>query len=485
MAADDHKSVVDVVAGHPGELKRTLGPFQLVALGIGAIIGAGIFVITGTAAAEHAGPAIVISFLIASVGCVAAGLCYAELAAMIPFSGSAYTYAYVAFGRFAAWIIGWDLVLEYAMAASTVSVGWSSYFKGFMANMGVNLPSALSEAPFASSGGFTDITLTGAIINLPAVGIIVFLSALLVIGIRASATVNGLMVLLKVAIVFLVILFGLPLIKAANLDPFIPESMGPGKFGWDGIFVASGIIFFAYIGFDTVSVAAQEARNPQRDLPIGILGSLAICTVLYILMAVTMTGLAHYSTLGVANPVSVAVQAEPQLLWLEPLVNIGAITGLSTVILVSLYGQTRIFYSMARDGFLPPVFSKIDPRFSTPMNGTLLVCVLAALFGGLFPIGVLGELVSIGTLLAFVLVCLGVIVLRTTRPNVKRPFITPLYPLMPLVGIAVCGYMMWKLPGGTWERLIVWFIIGLVIFALYGVTHAKKAVWKFEDAPPK
>ncbi len=481
MAADDHKPVAEVAAAPQAELQRSLGPLHLIAIGIGGIIGAGIFVITGTAAAEHAGPGIVISFVIASVGCVAAALCYAELAAMIPFSGSAYTYAYAAFGRFAAWVIGWDLILEYAMAASTVSVGWAGYFKGFMTSIGVNLPTAFSEAPFASNGGFADISYTGAIINLPAVGIIAFLSALLVVGIRASATVNGLMVLLKVAIVIIVIFFGLPLIKATNLDPFIPPNMGPGKFGWDGIFVASGIIFFAYIGFDGVSVAAQEARNPQRDLPIGILGSLAICTVLYILMSLTMTGLAHYSTLGVSNPVSVAVHAEPQLVWLESLVNIGAITGLSTVILVSLYGQTRIFYAMARDGFLPPVFAKVHPVFKTPVNGTILVGAFAAVFGGMFPIGVLGELVSIGTLLAFVLVCLGVIVLRATRPKVKRPFMTPLYPVMPLIGIVVCGYMMWKLPDGTWERLIIWFLVGLIIFALYGASHAKQAVWKLED----
>lgn len=473
------------MSGSRGELQRTLGPFHLMALGIGAIIGAGIFVITGTAAANYAGPGIVISFVIASVGCAAAGLCYAELAAMIPFSGSAYTYAYAAFGRFAAWIIGWDLVLEYAMAASTVSVGWGGYFNSFLANLGLHLPPELAHAPLQSSGGFSDISTTGALINLPAVGIILLLTGLLTVGIRASANVNTIMVVLKVGIVLAIIGFGLPLIKANNLDPFIPPNEGPGKFGWDGIIAASGIIFFAYIGFDSVSVAAQEARNPQRDLPIGILGSLAVCTVLYILMALTMTGLANYKTLGVANPVTVAIQAEPQIAWLEPWVNLGAITGLSTVILVSLYGQTRVFYAMARDGFLPPVFARVHPTFGTPVNGTLLVGVFAAIFGGLFPIGMLGELVSIGTLLAFVLVCLGVIVLRMTKPNVARPFRTPLYPVMPLIGVAVCGYMMWNLPPGTWERLVVWFFIGLVIFTLYGVRHAKKATWHLEDAPQK
>ena len=481
MASDDHKPASEIGETH-GELKRTLGPFHLMALGIGAIIGAGIFVITGTAAANYAGPGIVISFVIASIGCGAAGLCYAELAAMIPFSGSAYTYAYAAFGRFAAWVIGWDLVLEYAMAASTVSVGWGGYFNSFLANIGIVIPAELANAPLQSTNGFTDITLTGALINLPAVGIVLLLTGLLVVGIRESASVNTAMVVLKVGIVLAIIGFGLPLIKASNLDPFIPPVNEEGKFGWPGIIAASGIIFFAYIGFDSVSVAAQEAKNPQRDLPIGILGSLAICTVLYILMSLTMTGLANYKTLGVANPVTVAIQAEPSLAWLEPWVNLGAITGLSTVILVSLYGQTRVFYAMARDGFLPQVFAHVHPRFGTPANGTLLVGVFAAIFGGLFPIGMLGELVSIGTLLAFVLVCLGVIVLRMTKPNVARPFKTPLYPIMPLIGIAVCGYMMWNLPSDTWARLAVWFFVGLIIFTLYGVRHAKKATWQLDDA---
>ena len=471
--------------GKPVELQRVLGPWQLIGIGIGAIIGAGIFVITGTAAAQHAGPGIVLSFVFASVGCAAAGLCYAELAAMIPQSGSAYTYAYAAFGRFAGWIIGWDLILEYAMAASSVSVGWSSYFKAAMANLGLPLPDALSEAPLTTPGSFSDIAFTGAIINLPAVGIIAFLSALLIVGIRASAGVNGAMVLLKIGVVLLVILMGLPLIQAANLTPFIPEYQGPGKFGWDGIIAASGVIFFAYIGFDSVSVAAQEAKNPQRDLPIGILGSLAICTGLYILMALTMTGLVHYTELDVANPVSVAVKAAPSLGWLEPVVNVGAVLGLSTVILVSLYGQTRIFFAMSRDGLLPPVFSSVSKSFGTPVSGTIIVGIFAAVFGGLFPINVLGELVSIGTLLAFVLVCMGVMALRATRPNVKRPFMTPLYPITPLVGIAVCGYMMWRLPPETWERLIVWFVLGLLVFVLYGARHMKEPVWQLEDDPAK
>jgi APA family basic amino acid/polyamine antiporter len=486
MAAEQKAAAVDAITGEGAELKRVLGPWHLIAVGIGAIIGAGIFVITGTAAAQYAGPAIVISFVIAGVGCVFAGLCYAELAAMIPFSGSAYTYAYAAFGRFAAWVIGWDLVLEYGMAAASVSVGWSGYFSGFMARFGLTIPPALSSAPVTIKDGL--FVFTGAIINLPAVAIIGLLTALLIVGIRASATVNGLMVLLKVLIVVLVILFGLPLIQMANLVPFIPENTGTvGEFGWSGIVRAAGVIFFAYIGFDAVSVAAQEAKNPQRDMPIGILGSLAICTVLYILMSLTMVGLAPYPTLKVANPVSVAIAAAGDQVpgWLGGVVEIGAIAGLSTVILISLYGQSRIFYSMSRDGLLP-WFDKIDPRFGTPVRGTLIIGIFSAIFGGVFPIDILGELVSIGTLLAFILVCIGVIVLRYTKPNVPRPFKTPLSPIVPILGVVVCGLMMALLPGDTWIRLGVWFMIGLVIYAVYGASHARKPTWMIGDAlPPK
>ncbi len=485
MAAEQ-KPAVDAITGEGGELQRVLGPWHLIAVGIGAIIGAGIFVITGTAAAQYAGPAIVISFVIAGVGCVFAGLCYAELAAMIPFSGSAYTYSYAAFGRFAAWVIGWDLVLEYGMAAASVSVGWSGYFTGFMARFGLTIPPALSSAPVTIKDGL--FVFTGAIVNLPAVAIIGLLTALLIVGIRASATVNGLMVLLKVLIVVLVILFGLPLIQMANLVPFIPENTGTvGEYGWSGILRAAGVIFFAYIGFDAVSVAAQEAKNPQRDMPIGILGSLAICTVLYILMSLTMVGLTPYPTLKVANPVSVAIAAAGDQVpaWLGGAVEIGAIAGLSTVILISLYGQSRIFYSMSRDGLLP-WFDKIDPRFGTPARGTLIIGIFSAIFGGLFPIDILGELVSIGTLLAFILVCIGVIVLRYTKPNVPRPFKTPLSPIVPILGVVVCGAMMALLPGDTWIRLGVWFLIGLVIYAVYGASNAKKMTWMIGDPlPPK
>lgn len=483
MAAADHKPVSESTGGHP-ELKRTLGPAGLIGLGIGAIIGAGIFSITGTAAAEHAGPAIVLSFVLACIGCVFAGLCYSELAAMIPQSGSAYTYTYAAFGSFAGWIIGWDLTLEYGVAAATVAVSWGGYFKGFLAHVGIELPAYLTTAPIGTNGEGHMIA-TGALLNLPAMGIVLFLTALLSVGIRESASVNGLMVMLKVAIILAVIAFGLPLIAPANLDPFIPENTGKfGEFGWSGILAGAGVIFFAYIGFDSVSVAAQEAKNPQRDLPIGILGSLAFCTVLYILMSLTMTGLAPYQSLKVDNPVSVAIASGgDSLQWLLPWVNLGAITGLSTVILVSLYGQTRIFYAMSRDGFLPQVFAQVHHKYNTPVRSTWVIGVFVALIAGVFPLSVLGELVSVGTLLAFMFVCTAVIILRQTRPKVKRPFKVPLYPLTPILGILVCGAMVYPLLEESWLRLVGWLAIGVVIYVIYGARHAKKPTWSLEDAP--
>lgn len=467
------------------ELRRALGPWQLIGIGIGAIIGAGIFVITGQAAADHAGPAIVLSFVFACIGCAFAGLCYAELAAMIPASGGAYTYAYAAFGRFVGFMIGWDLCLEYGMAASTVAVGWGGYFQKLLALVGVQVSAEFASAPFAQAADGS-LVASGAIVNLPAIGVVAVLTAFLILGIRSSAGFNGAMVILKLAIVLAVIVFGLPLISGENLTPFIPENTGTfGQFGWSGILAASGVIFFAYIGFDSVSVAAQEAKNPQRDLPIGILGSLAICTVLYILMSLTMVGLAHYTTLKVDAPVSVAIEAAGEsLTWLGPWVVVGAITGLSTVILVSLYGQTRIFYSMARDGFLPPVFAKIDPKSQTPVLSTVIIGVVVAAFAGLFPLDILGDMVSVGTLIAFILVCVAVIVLRQTRPNVKRPFKTPLYPFVPIAGIIVCGMMVWPLLETLWLRVLGWLALGLVIYFAYGIRHAKEPTWKLVDEPP-
>ncbi len=456
------------------ELRRALGPFHLIALGIGAIIGAGIFVSTGPAAANYAGPAIIISYLIAGFGCLLAGLCYAEFSAMIPVAGSAYSYTFATLGKFFAWIIGWDLILEYLAASAAVSSGWAGYFKGLMLDVGISIPDAFSVSPIDMSADHV-LSLSGAYINLPAAFLILFLTALLAIGIRASATFNGIMVLLKLAVVLLVIGFGLQYINTDNLTPFVPPNSGTlGHFGWSGVLRASGVVFFAYIGFDAVSVAAQEARNPQRHMPVGILGSLGICTILYVLMCLAMTGMAKYTTLNVPQPVAVAVEAAGGALdWLVPLVDFGATLGLGTVVLVLLLGQSRIFYSMSRDGMLPGVFAKVHPRFRTPYISTIIIGSLAAVLAAFLPHNLLVELVSIGTLAAFILVCTSVLVLRKTMPDVPRPFRTPWVPFVPVGGIIVCLAMMALLPLDTWLRLIVWFAIGLAVYFLYARSHAK------------
>jgi basic amino acid/polyamine antiporter, APA family len=494
MALGTRKSIAVLQAEAAGEseahtLRRALGALNLTTLGIGAIIGAGIFVLTGTAAAQYAGPAIVISFIVSGLGCLFAGLCYSEFASMIPVAGSAYTYAYATLGEFIAWIIGWDLMLEYLFGASTVAVGWSGYFSAFMDQIGLHMPKTFTSAPYAyadapkydpvthaltQAAGFTH---TGAIVNLPAIILIGLMTTLLVIGIKESARFNNFIVILKIAIVLLVIGFGFMYVNQANWHPFVPANTGVyGHYGWSGIVRGAAVVFFAYIGFDAVSTAAQEAKNPQRDMPIGMLGSLAICTVLYILMSLVMTGLAHYPDLDVPHPVFVAIdKAGPALAWLASIINIGAIAGLASVVLVMLMGQPRVFYSMARDGLLPAVFGKVHPRFKTPYVTTILTGIVAAFFAGIFPIDLLGELVSIGTLLAFVIVCAGVIVLRYRQPNLARPFRTPFVPLVPILGILICGYMMYSLPGATWERLIVWMAIGLIVYFTYSRSHSKLA----------
>ena len=461
--------------GHGTTLRRALGAMNLTMLGIGAIIGAGIFVLTGTAAANYAGPAIVLSFVLAGLGCLFAGLCYAEFASMIPIAGSAYTYAYATLGEFIAWIIGWDLILEYLFGASTVAVGWSGYFVAFLAKFGLVLPPAFTQAPLSVVGTHTLVRNPGGVLNVPAVLLVLVMTTLLVIGIKESARFNNLIVFVKVAIVFLVIGFGFMFVNSANWHPFIPENTGSfGAFGWSGIVRGAGVVFFAYIGFDAVSTAAQEAKNPQRDMPIGMLGSLAFCTVLYILMALVMTGLAHYTELNVPHPVDVALaKAGPGLAWLNYLVDVGAIAGLASVVLVMLMGQPRIFFAMSRDGLLPAVFGKVHPKFRTPYVTTILTGVVAAAVAGFFPIALLGELVSIGTLFAFVVVSAGVIVLRYRDPHRVRPFKTPLVPLVPILGILICGYMMYGLPSDTWIRLAVWLVIGLVIYFLYGRSHSR------------
>ncbi|MEP7345725.1 MAG: amino acid permease [Gemmatimonadaceae bacterium] len=489
----------DGTSGEP-TLKRTLGALNLTLLGIGAIIGAGIFVLTGTAAAQYAGPAIVLSFILAGMACGFAGLCYAEFASMIPIAGSAYTYGYATLGELVAWIIGWDLILEYLFAASTVSVGWSGYFTEFMASLGINIPHQFTSAPFGVEGTHTLVRsmlcvdpathklVTGAcdltkytqvagFLNIPAMVLIGLITTLLVVGIKESATMNNIAVMIKLTIVALVIGFGFMYVNSANWHPFIPPGTGEfGKYGWSGIVRGAGVIFFAYIGFDAVSTAAQEAKNPQRDLPVGILASLAICTVLYILMALVMTGLAPYQDLNVPHPVFVAIEAAgPPLKWLTYLINIGAIAGLASVVLVMLLGQPRIFYAMARDGLLPSVFGKVHPKFRTPYVSTIITGSVAAVIGGLFPIGLLGELVSIGTLLAFVIVSAGVLVLRYRSPDLHRPFRTPFVPAVPVLAILFCSYLMYGLPTDTWLRLGIWMAIGLVIYFAFGKKNSKLA----------
>ncbi len=491
-------------------LKRTLGPISLISLGIGAIIGAGIFVLTGAAAAQYAGPAIVLSFVLAGIGCVFAGLCYAEFAAMIPLAGSAYTYAYATLGELFAWIIGWDLILEYAFGAATVASGWSGYLNSFLQDFGIHIPPSLTATPGTEivlyngrwerlitvlptlqAHGVNPASLphVTAVFNLVAFLAICAVTTILVIGIKESATVNNTIVFIKVSIVLVFIgvaaafVLKNPSVASAHWHPFIPPNAGEfGKYGWSGIARGAAVIFFAYIGFDAVSTAAQETKNPQKDMPTGILGSLVICTVLYILVSGLLTGVVPYSALNVPDPVAVGVDAAGigwgfdvaghPIKLSSFLVKLGAIAGLGSVMLVMLLGQSRVFYSMSRDGLLPEWAGRVHPRFRTPYISSITVGLFVAFFASLIPIGMLGELVSIGTLLAFVIVCAGVWVLRVRRPEISRPFRTPWVPLVPILGIAVSGLMMVSLPRDTWIRLLIWFLVGLVIFFTYSRRHS-------------
>jgi len=456
-------------------LKRTLTRLNLITLGIGAIIGAGIFVLTGQAAAAYAGPAVVLSFVVAGIACAFAGSCYAEFASLIPIAGSAYTYAYATLGEFIAWIIGWDLILEYLFGAATVAVGWSGYIVSFFKDIGIVIPASMASAPLAFDAATGSWTTTGAIINFPAVFIIAVLTTLLVIGIKESANFNNIIVIIKVTVILLFIGFGLFYVSTANWVPFIPENTGEyGHYGISGILRAAGVVFFAYIGFDAVSTAAQEAKNPQKDMPYGILVSLIICTILYILVGLVMTGIVHFTKLNDPAPVAVAVnEAGSGLIWLRFPVKIGAIAGLSSVVLVMLMGQPRVFFSMARDGLLPAAFGKVHPKFKTPYVTTILTGTVAAIVSGLFPIGLLGELVSIGTLLAFTIVCGGVLVLRYREPDLKRPFKTPFFPYVPILGMLTSLLVMASLPRDTWIRLIGWMVLGIIIYFTYGRKRSK------------
>lgn len=467
-------------------LKRTLGATSLVALGIGAIIGAGLFSITGGAAAHNAGPAVTISFIIAAVACAFAGLCYAEFASMIPIAGSAYTYSYATMGEFIAWIIGWDLVLEYAVGAATVAISWSRYLVKFLGYYDIHLPASMTMSPF-DTATLIDGTVVSGMINLPAIFIVVLMSLLLVRGTQESATINGIIVALKVTVVLIFIGLGWGYIDSANYTPYIPDNTGDfGSFGWSGVVRAAGIIFFAYIGFDAVSTAAQEAKNPKRDMPIGILVSLAICTVLYILFAHVMTGVANYTDFqgqdGIA-PVAVAIDhmgttdangvTTPAYPWLNKGIIIAILAGYASVIMVMLLGQSRVFFSMSKDGLLPKIFSDVHPKFKTPAKSNMLFMVFVSLFAAFVPARVVGEMTSIGTLLAFVLVCVGVMVLRKAQPNAPRAFRTPWVPLVPILGIASCMLMMLSLPGDTWLRLLIWLAIGFLIYFGYSAKNSK------------
>ena len=454
-------------------LKKSLGPWALTALGIGGIIGTGIFVLTGLAAAQHAGPAIVLSFVIAALGCAFAALCYAEFAAMVPVSGSAYAYSYATLGEFIAWFVGWNLVLEYMFAVATVSVGWSRYLVKFFEHFEINfLPAALTNAPLnVAADGITIVT-TGALINLPAVFIVAVVTAICYVGITQSSFVNAIIVSIKVGVIVLVIGFGAFYVNPDYWTPFIPENTGPGQFGWEGVVRASGIIFFAYIGFDAVSTAAQEAKNPARDMPFGIIMSLVVCTILYILMSAVLTGMLPYPQLNDAAPVAVALMAHPGLDWLVPLVLFGAIAGITSVALVMSLAQARIFLAMSRDGLLFQGMGKVHPKYKTPYVATLFVGLFAAVVGGLFPVGVLGELVSIGTLIAFIVVCIGVLMLRRSRPDLQRPFKAPAIWLTAPLGVFFCGWMAISLPAGTWWRLIIWTALGVLLYFAYGYRHS-------------
>ncbi len=448
--------------------KKHLSLTNIILLGIGAIIGAGIFVITGTAAALHAGPAVSISFAISAIGCLLVGLCYAEFSSMIPISGSAYSYGYATLGEFVAWIIGWDLILEYLFGGSAVAVGWSGYVVSFFEDLGIHLPSTITQSPigYNNEGWY----LTGSFINFPAIFIIVLMSTLLILGIKESSKINNIIVFIKITVILLFIGFGISHINTENWTPFIPENTGDRtQFGWSGILTGAAVVFFAYLGFDAISTTAQEAINPKKDIPKGILFSLLIAVILYISVSLVMTGIVNYKELNVSAPIAVAInKAGKDLAWLSPLIKIGAIAGLSSVVMVLLFAQSRIFYVISKDGLLWKFFSKTHSKYKTPYITNIIIAILASIFAGFLPMSLLGELVSIGTLFAFIIVCFGIIVMRKTEPNLPRAFKTPWVPFVPILGIIIFTIQMISLPMDTWIRLIIWMFIGFIIYFVYG-----------------
>ena len=457
--------------GEHTTLKRTLTATSLVALGIGAIIGAGLFSLTGIAAAHHAGPAVTLSFVVAAFGCAFAGLCYSEFSTMIPIAGRAYTYSYATWGELLAWIIGWDLVLEYAVGAATVAVSWSGYVASLLKDFGILINPQWINSPFTKIT-LENGTVVNGIINFPAIIVVVMISTLLIVGIQESARVNAVIVVVKVSVVIIFIVIGWSYINPSNYTPYIPANTGEsGHFGYSGVLRAAGVVFFAFIGFDAVSTAAQEAKNPQRDMPIGIIGSLVVCTILYVLFAHVLTGIVNYKELDNAAPVAVAVDRTGYP-WLIKAIKFAIIAGYTSVILVMLLGQSRVFFSMSRDGLLPKLFSDLHPRFQTPYRSNLLFMIFVSLFAALAPIQLVGEMTSIGTLFAFVLVCIGILVMRKSHPNLPRPFKTPLVPLVPILGILANLALMFGLGLENWLRLGIWMAIGLLIYFLYSKQHS-------------
>ncbi|MCX8002001.1 MAG: amino acid permease [Anoxybacillus mongoliensis] len=443
-------------SGKGAALKKELGAFDLTMLGIGAIIGTGIFVLTGVAAAEHAGPALVLSFILSGLACVFAALCYAEFGSSVPVSGSAYTYSYATFGELIAWMLGWDLILEYGVAASAVAAGWSGYFQGLLAGFGIELPKALTSAYDPANGTFIDV---------PAIVIVLLITFLLTQGVRKSARFNAIMVVIKVAVILLFIAVGVWYVKPENWTPFMP-------FGFSGVAAGAATVFFAYLGFDAVSTAAEEVRNPQRNMPIGIIASLAICTLLYIAVSLILTGIVPYDQLGVKNPVAFALNYIQQD-WVAGFISLGAITGITTVLLVMLYAQTRLFYAISRDGLLPSLFAKVSERRQVPLVNSWVTGIAVSIFAGVIPLNKLAHLTNIGTLFAFTTVAIGILILRKTEPNLKRSFMVPFVPVIPLLAVAFCMYLALQLPATTWLSFGGWLAIGLVIYFLYGRKHSK------------